>query len=306
MRHLSTRQAGYLFGALCMATLPRAASAAPFAYNETSVILTGVAGKQLKSPEGVACRGDGDLLIADTGNRRLVRYAYKNNQLLAQTMPALRAGIRPTRVEFDPKGNIVVLDGVGRRRIVRLDKKGAFVGVLQLSGAAMVKDAVFGSFKIDSAGNFYILNLTKPNVLVTDSTGKFQRAIDLPGEEPVYTDLAVSSSGAVFVLTGASTRIYQARPGAQVATLLTTTLPQFMSFGSHLALDPTQKTLIVVDQHGDRVVLVGTDGRYLGRKFGRGWRKGFLHLPAQACVTKGGNLLVADRANHRVQFFTVR
>lgn len=282
------------------------ATARPFGFNEIEVILTGPGGKKLAYPEGVACRGDGDLIVADTGNRRLLRFRYQNGSLAGSAMPALRAGIRPTRVEFDKQGNIFVLDGSGQRRIVRLDAKGRFVDFVELKGSPLVKDIVVGSFKIDADGNFYVLNLTVPNVLVADAKGKFKRAIALPKEERVYSDLAVTSSGKVFVLTGATARIYQAKPNAKSVSLLSKTLDRFMSYGSHLSLDELEANLYVVDQHGDRVLLVSADGRYIGRKFARGWSKGYLHFPAQTCATKKGDLLVADRDNNRVQFFTVR
>ena len=43
-------------------------------------------GVSLKQPEGVACSDDGVLVVADTGNSRLLRYRLKDNTVERETL----------------------------------------------------------------------------------------------------------------------------------------------------------------------------------------------------------------------------
>ena len=260
-------------------------------------------GLQLKAPEGVACRDNGDILIADSANGRLVIFKYENGELDAGKAIVLPKKVYPTRMEFTPKGEILVLDRSGMRRIVRLDAEGKFLNFVELKGFANAKGNVPASFKVGANGDLYVLDIAGNQVVVTLPDGTFKRSIPLPADEPVYSDLAVSKGGAVFVLTGATARIYAAAAGRKVFSPLTKNLSEYMSFGTHLRLDKSEKTLIVVDQHGDGLAIVDINGTYKGRKLTRGWRDSYVHFPAQFCFGKAEALVITDRNNNRVQIF---
>jgi hypothetical protein len=63
--------------------------------------------------------------------------------------------------------------------------------------------------------------------------------------------------------------------------------------------------LFVVDQNGNAVVRLGTDGSFQGRDLAIGWHDGAVYYPAQLCINKGGDVFLADRANNRVQIFAL-
>ena len=75
-----------------------------------------------------------------------------------------------------------------------------------------------------------------------------------------------------------------------------------MSFPTYLAED--QGKLYLVDQNGNGIALLGSDGSFLGRELEMGWMNGKVYYPAQMCVNAEGLAFVADRDNNRVQVFS--
>src|SRR5512132_2543701 len=104
----------------------------------------------LRAPEGVSCAADGKLIVADTGNGRLLTYMWKDGQLRGGEQIRLAQLPHPTRVQRDAGGGVLVLDGRSRR-IVRVDPGGAFAGHLDIRGASGSQEIVPISFTIGSA-----------------------------------------------------------------------------------------------------------------------------------------------------------
>jgi sugar lactone lactonase YvrE len=87
----------------------------------------------LKQPEGVGCTDDGRLVVADSGNGRLVEFSFKGGQVSGGREVKLSQIRYPVRVQIDGKGNVLVLD---RKtwRIGRVDANGAFLGYVEPQG----------------------------------------------------------------------------------------------------------------------------------------------------------------------------
>lgn len=259
--------------------------------------------KGLKRPEGIACGGDGTLVVADTGNGRLLRYTLQNNVLQGgqgMTSPQLTY---PVRVQIDTRGNILALDEK-QRRIVRLSSTGEFKGYLEPVGMKTSATIVPRSFKIDGSGAIYILDVFSENVMVLDNDGKFLKTISFPKEYGFISDLAVDSAGTVYLLDSVKSAIYSAAKEAKKFTPLTQSMKENVLFPTSLTTDG-RGTLYLVDQNGGDIVIVGQDGSFQGRQSSVGWKEGMLRYPSQACVTESGELVIADRDNNRVQIFSI-
>ena len=63
--------------------------------------------------------------------------------------------------------------------------------------------------------------------------------------------------------------------------------------------------LLVVDQNGGGIIVIGQDGSFQGRQLSMGWSEGLLYYPAQMCLGPKGLVFIADRGNSRVQAFAV-
>jgi hypothetical protein len=103
--------------------------------------------RALSRPEGVACTDDGTVVVADTGNARLVTYSVKVGDVTGGAEIQVPQVTMPLRVQVDSKRNVLVLDGRSRS-IVRLDPKGAFKGYVEAKGAT--GKVVPAAFKVDA------------------------------------------------------------------------------------------------------------------------------------------------------------
>lgn len=261
-------------------------------------------GGGLKLPEGVGCSSEGSsFIIADTGNGRLLRYSFEGNAIKGGEEFKLDQLSQPTRVQLGPGGEIFVLDGK-QRRIVHLSADGAFKGYLDPAGLPDSSAFVPRSFKIDSAGNVYVLDIFSGRVIVLDPVGKYLRHIEFPGKYGFFSDLAVDSQGKIFLLDSVDAMVYSAAKDSREFSPLTQKLEEYVNFPTSIAVD-NKGSLYLADQNGSGIVVVGQDGSFLGRPVAFGWKDGLLRYPAQLCVNRKGEIYVADRENSRVQIFTV-
>jgi hypothetical protein len=254
----------------------------------------------LRAPEGVACDDRGAIVVADTGNARLLIYAWKDGSLDGGTQVRVAQAAYPVRVQIDSKGFVFVLDR-RTRRFVKLDAKGAFAGYLETKGASAQVTAA--AFKLDPADNVYVLDVVAAKVLVVAPDGKVTRELPLPKDARGITDVAAESSGNIYLVDAPSAVVYVAEPADKEFRTLSASLKESISFPGYLAADNHGK-LLVVDQSGGAIVRLGNDGSFQGRDLALGWKDGTLQYPGQLCVT-GADVVVADRGNNRVQVFSM-
>jgi DNA-binding beta-propeller fold protein YncE len=277
----------------------RAASPARGLTHERS-IYSDSAEVTLKGPEGVACDDRGTIVVADTGNGRLLLYSWKDGNLDGGTQLRIVQASYPVRVQIDSKGFVLVLDR-RTRRIVKLDTKGAFAAYVDAQGAS--SPVTPASIKLDPSDNLYILDVVAGRVVVLSPDGKVTRELPLPQGAKGVTDVAAESSGKIYVVDAPSATVFVAEAADQAFKPLSASLKESISFPGYLAADNHGK-LLVVDQSGGAVVRLGNDGSFQGRDLALGWMDGTLQYPAQLCLT-GPDIVVADRGNNRVQIFAM-
>jgi DNA-binding beta-propeller fold protein YncE len=276
-----------------------AARAESLAFSHAGTVYVDANGGPLKAPEGVACTDSGRFVIADTGNGRLLVYNAKDGKIGGGTEIKLPQLSYPLRVQIDSKGNVLAFDSK-TRKIVKVDQNGGFGGNLQLQGAA--GELKLGAFKLDPSDGIVALDLAARRVLVADPAGKVTREVPLP-EGAVATDVAVDGSGTIYAIDPVGGTLWSAGRDAASFTALAKGLQELMSFGMYVTA--WQGKIIVVDQNGSGLVLLGPDGAFLGRRLSIGWSDGLVNYPAQVCLQSTGLAFVADRFNNRVQLFNV-
>ena len=152
-------------------------------------------------------------------------------------------------------------------------------------------------------GNLYLLDVRGRRVAVHAPDGAAVRSIALPAELRFASDLAVASSGQVYVVDAIGRRVFSAAPAATEMTALSDDLGEHLDHPSAVVVLDSG-VLLVADEHGGGIVVVGRDGSFRGRQSAWGWKVGMLRYPSDLCVS--GNLLfVADRGNRRVQTFQI-
>ncbi len=297
-RKLALRAAG---AALLLAGAPAARSQGIALTFEQAVYADGADkdAKALKAPRGVACGETGGVVVADTGNGRLVRYALREGRLSGGTEIKLPQLTYPVSVELDSKGTILALDGK-TRKLVRVAPNGTFQGVVEVRGASGTA-VLPSSFAIDAADNLYVLDAATRRVLVLGPGGAMTRQVELP-KEGVFTDVAVDASGTVYAVDAVGVAVWSAEKTAPAFKPLTKGMKDKMSFPSRILAKKGR--LYLVDEHGMGIVVLGIDGSYQGRQLSLGWKEGFVYYPDQLCMTDAGQVFIADRDNNRVQYFT--
>jgi DNA-binding beta-propeller fold protein YncE len=256
-------------------------------------------GVAFRAPEGVGCSATA-LVVADTGNGRLVAYDFKDGSVGGGSEVKLAQVTYPTRVQLDGQGNILVLDRKAKR-IARLDAKGGFKGWVDPKGAAGV---IPGAFKVDGADGLYVLDLASHSVLGLDGSGTVTRRIQLPRSNALFTDLTVDAAGTLYLLDAQGKLVWSVEKGGTEVKPLSKSLKDSLNFPGYITTDG-KGVLYVVDQNGNGLVLLGIDGSYLGRRLAIGWTEGTVYYPAQLCVSPGGEVVLADRGNNRVQLFSL-
>jgi sugar lactone lactonase YvrE len=257
-------------------------------------------GGKLFLPEGIDC-GDNYLVVADTGNHRLVRYAIQNKSISFESEIALPRAY-PLLVHRNSAGDIFVLDGK-ERRILRLGPDGEEKGSFEPANLPAPDKMVPKSFVIDREDNIYVLDIFASRVLKIGNDGKFRRQISFPGNIGFISDLALTPQSDVLLLDSVAGAVYMAAPDATTFSVLAENMKEYSNFPDHLTTD-NQGTIYVVDQYGSGLIILGSDGSFQGRQSGMGWQESLLRYPSQVCTNGSNDLFVADRNNSRVQIFS--
>lgn len=255
-------------------------------------------GGALSAPEAVAPRGESLLIVADTGNRRLLRYELVGKELMPTGEIRVSQLPYPTHVRVDSQGEILALDGRSHR-LVRLSADGSFKGLVDLGGAEVVAK----SFELDGDDNLYVLDAGGNRILVFDRGGGVRREIGFGEEVGFVSDLAVGASGVVFAVDSVRKAVLVARPADTVLTPLYRDLGADAEFPTAIVADG-QGRLFIADQYGGGILILEQSGEFLGRQSAMGWKEGFLLYPT-GLYAADGRLFVADRGNNRVQIFTI-
>lgn len=296
---MASRPTTLLLAALAGAPAAALAAGGRAITHERSIYLD-AADVPLRAPEGVACDERGTVVVADTGNARLVLYTWKDGALDGGTAVKLPQLQHPVRVQIDGKGFVLALDR-RTRRVVKVDAQGSPAGFLEPKGAAA--PVTVTAFKLDAADNAYLLDGAGGRVVVLAPDGRVSRELPLPKGAAAVTDVAVDAGGKIYVVDAVSATVYAADPGAKAFAPLATAQKEMLGFPGYLAVDHGR--LWVVDQNGGALVRLGVDGAFQARELALGWSDGTLRYPAQLCLTSAGDVIVADRANDRVQIFAL-
>jgi hypothetical protein len=258
-------------------------------------------GAGLRLPEGVACGPSGQLIVGDTGNDRLLRFAYQDKIVTGGTVIETPELSSPFRVHLSSKGDVLVLDST-RRRIVRLGPDGTFSGALTFQGAPPPRTVVPRDFVIDVADNIYVLDIFSARVLVLDPQGAFTRAVALPADVGFGSSLAVDEAGGLLLLDSINRRLFSAGRDAE------TFAPVGSDLSVAIATMPTSLTVhmglaFVLEGSRGTIVTLRRDGTFVSRQLSQGWDEGTFNQPSQMCINDRDEAFIADRDNSRIQVF---
>jgi hypothetical protein len=257
--------------------------------------------RRLAAPEGVACADDGRLVVADTGNGRLVRYRWQEGALRGGEQIKLPELPYPARVQLGRDGSVLALDRK-LRRIGRVDAKGGFAGYVDVPARPGSPAAMPVAFAVGPSGSVHVLDVAGRRLVVLDASGRVARDVALP-RSGSFTDLALGGGGRVYAIDAVDATVWVVDEAGEAFRELAPGLSDRTRFPTDLASDGDGR-LFVVDRHGDAIAVLGEDGSFRGLGLSGGQADGLLSYAAQLCVAQG-HLFVADRGNNRVQVFSI-
>ncbi len=274
---------------------------------ENTVPQAGTAAQEstaLRQPEGIACDDRSRVIVADTGNGRILRYRFQD-QTISSDLPAIQLPelVLPARVQLNSRGEIFVLDRRSRR-IVRLTPEGAFHSYLEPTGLPS-PTYVPRSFCIDRNDAIHVLDIFSERVLILNPEGRYLVHKKFPKDYGFFSDLAVDFKETVFLIDSVNATVFAAAKDAAAFSPLTQNLKEYMRFPTAITTD-NRGRIYLVDRNGSRIIILAPDGSLLGRLSAMGWKEGLLNYPSQLCINSRGEIFIADTNNNRIQVFAVK
>lgn len=254
-------------------------------------------------PEGVGCNDQSLGVVADTGNNRLLAFSFADGVAKEGTEIKAPELSYPIQARMNSKGEMFALDGK-KRRILRFGPDGSFKGFIDAIDVPAPATLVPRSFVVDRNDALYILDIFSGRVLVLGPDAHYQRQIELPRMNGVFSDIAVDVRGTIYLIESSQSVVWTAAKDAAAFKPLTKSLRDYMDFPISVMVD-NRGLIVILDQHGGGVVILGPDGSFLSRQLHMGWTEGLVNFPAQLCLNEKGEMFIADRNNNRVQIFTV-
>jgi len=290
-----------MIASMILAATTGSQAAEPLKFRQMPPIYVDGKGAGIRQPESVACRGN-TLVVADTGNGRLLRYTIAGETWTPGGEIVLPQLPSPIRVEMNSKGEIFALDG-SSRKIVRVAPTGEFLGYFGPTGN--VQGAVVPrSLRVGRDDSVYLLDVAAARVLLLDPTGKILREIPFPKEYGFFSDLTVDAGGNILLLDSVRKKVFKVARDSAEAVQLGESLKEEAYFPTAITTD-REGTIFLVDENGSGIVILGPDGSFKGRRLSMGWKEGFLRYPAQMCITENGTAFIADRGNNRIDGFLI-
>ena len=292
--------ASLVAAALALGHLPLAAAGDAKLRHLVSVYFDG-GGVGLNQPEAVACGSNGQFIVGDTGNNRLIRFTYGDRAVTGGTEIKVPQLSTPSRIHLGSNGEIYALDGK-QRRIVQLNGDGTFKKVLRFEDAPPPVSVIPKDFAVGAGDILYVLDVFSARVLVVNNEGQFQKALPFPKGISFGSYLAVDAGGNVLLLDAISRRLFSAEKNADTFAALGGDLAEFLPT-LPTSMTASKGVVFVVEGNAGSLVGFGRDGSFLTRQLTAGWTEGALNYPAQMCVNDKDEVFIADRDNSRVQVF---
>ena len=240
-------------------------------------------GVMLRSPEGSRHRRR-HRRRGGYRQRPPVLFTFRDGKLVAGGEVRAPELGRPTRIQLDSKGNVLALDGKGRR-IVRIGAGGTFAGFLQLAGIPQGNGFFPISFKIGPGDAVYLLDASSARVVVVDAAG--HSSATRVAARRLFHGHRGRRAGCRVRHRRRRAQLFLARPGTSAFAPAGRPLKDVLNFPTYLTLT-AQGPIVLVDQHGNGLVVLGKDGAYLGRRLSIGWSEGLVYYPSQVCIDSRG------------------
>ncbi len=265
---------------------------------------------EMESPRGVAVAPNGDVVVADMMNNRVLRFDSNGQFKAVIGRPTAIKGKgkpgeleEPSGVAVDAQDNVYVAD-TWNGRIQKFDAKGKPVAEFGGNRYAFYSPR---NVAMDAQGNLYVADTGNSVVKVINPDGKLIKAVGGKGSggglfNEVF-GLAIDAKGELFVADPGNRRVHKFGPGPDYPFLKDKKIPGWQlnsPVWPHIAIDP-QGHLLVVDGGGRKLWAYDSDLNYLGTVGAPNGMEGVGNPMGIAFAPDGGVWLSDSGANKLVK-----
>ena len=265
---------------------------------------------RFQEPVGIAVDRKGDIYVADSRNRRVVKLSGDGEFSLQFGEQGTGPGRfeKPMDVAVSSSGVVYVAD-FDSDRVQAFSPEGKHLYDWGGPGEADGRFRGAAGLALDASGYVYVADFYNNRVQVFDSKGSWLRTIGRKGrgagELNYPTGLAFDLAGNLIVADAYNHRLQTFSPeGKAIATIGSRWKRLFGSsralrVPSGIAVD-AQGGLHVADSGHKRVVLLDRDGSYRGDWTVTGDANPGTYSPTRIAATPDGKVLAVDTANNRI------
>jgi sugar lactone lactonase YvrE len=271
----------------------------------------------LSAPSGVATDGAGDVWVTDADANRVVEFSAGGAKLRSFGTTGSGSGQLDDPEAIAVSGGDVYVADAGNNRVEEFTTTGTFVRAIGGPGTGTGEFTHPEGVAVNAAGDLYVSDTAGNRVEEFSNTGTFLSSITSGMSNP--QGLAVDATGELWVAqngmtdTSADAVTEYSPAGTQLQTVGRGNTADYggMSNPSDVALDPAGN-VYVTDPDFDLVEEFNDDSLYEG-EFGTpatadgvpsaSGSGGTLYLPSAVTVSAAGDVLVADRGDHRIAEF---
>jgi DNA-binding beta-propeller fold protein YncE len=248
----------------------------------------GAALGQLDQPRAAALDRQGNLYVADTNNKRVVKF-----NPAGEPVASWGDFVEPLGLVVDSGDRIVVLDSEpGWLRRYTADGQ-----LIEEFGGPDAKFYHPRGLAIDAVDNLYIADTGGGRVVKYNDKGEQVAVIGQrgsgPGQLTEPTGVAVDPMGAVWVADTATSKMV--RYGPDGVADLEVPLPKAGSFNGHHVELTADRSALITDPEAARLIVLGSDGKVRGVVQSEALRK-----PVGVSIGPDGRVVVSDVDRHQV------
>ena len=257
----------------------------------TGVIITYTVNASLSRPSGLAADADGSLLIADTGNHRIVRLNTTTGELTVVYTTSGPALQWPSDVAVGADGGFLIAD-TWNHRIVRLSQHGELLFVYNTTSPSLHYPA---GVSLDSAGRVFIADTGNNRIVQMSASGEVMAVYKTSAPSlSAPLGVVVNDDGSVLIADSGNDRVVKvSAAGMQLAEYRAG--DPLLSYPSGVAMD-ARGALYVADSGNNRVVRMSPTVEVSEHTM----QSPALSNPTGVAVDAAGNVLVVDWINRRL------